>query len=102
MHRGSSIEGFTVENITPQGEEHPRHWSTGDTVKVRSETADNWRDAHALIQWGQKLLLVVPKGIIHPDGTRQTRSSLKANAEPGADHRSLDGPDYEVREHHRG
>jgi hypothetical protein len=54
MHRGSSIEGFTVENITPQGEEHPRDWSTGDIVKVRSETADNWRDAHALIQWGTK------------------------------------------------
>jgi hypothetical protein len=58
---------------------------------MRSKTADNWRDAYVLIQRGQKLLLVIPEGMIHPDGTRQTQLSLIANAEPGACHRSLDG-----------
>jgi hypothetical protein len=86
-----------VENIAPQQEDHPRRWSTGDIVKVRSKTADNWRDAYVLIQRGQKLLLVIPEGMIHPDGTRQTRLSLVADAERGDYHRSLDGTDYEVR-----
>jgi hypothetical protein len=86
-----------VENFAPQREDHPRHWSTGDIVKVRSKMADSWRDAYVLIQRGQKLLLVIPEGMIHPDGTRQTRLSLVANGEPGAYHRSNDGADYEVR-----
>jgi len=95
-----------VENIAPQREDHPRHWSTGDIVKVRSKAADNWRDAYVLIQRGQKLLLVIPEGMIHPDGARQTRLSLIANGEPGGYHRSHDGADYEVRpspcERHHG
>jgi hypothetical protein len=95
-----------VENIAPQREDHPRHWSTGDIVKVRSKTADNWRDAYVLIQRGQKLLLVIPEGMIHPDGARQTRLSLIANGEPGVYHHSHDGADYEVRpfpcERHHG
>ena len=86
-----------MENTPHQQEDHPRHWSTGEIVKVRSKTADNWRDAYVLVQRGQKLLLVIPEGVVHPDGTRQTRLSLIANAEPGAYHHSLDGPDYEVR-----
>jgi hypothetical protein len=86
-----------VENIALQQEDHPRHWSTGEIVKVRPKTADNWRAAYVLNQRGQKLLLVIPKGIIHPDGSRETRLSLIANADPGAYHRSLDGADYEVR-----
>jgi hypothetical protein len=95
-----------VENIAPQREDHPRHSSTGDLVKVRSKTADNWRDAYVLIQRGQKLLLVIPEGMIHPDGARQTRLSLIANGEPGVYHHSHDGADYEVRpfpcERHHG
>jgi hypothetical protein len=86
-----------VESIAPQQEDHPRHWSTGDIVKVRSKTAASWLNAYVLSQRGQKLLLVTPEGMIHPDGTRQTRLSLIANAEPGAYRRSLDGADYEVR-----
>jgi hypothetical protein len=39
-----------VENIAPQREDHPRHWSTGDIVKVRSKTADNWRDSYVVIE----------------------------------------------------
>jgi hypothetical protein len=95
-----------VENIASQREDDARHRSTGDIVKVRSKTADNWRDAYVLIQRGQKLLLVIPEGMIHPDGTWQTRLSLIANGEPGAYHRSHDGADYEVRpspcERHHG
>ena len=95
-----------MENIASQREDHPRHWSTGDLVKVRSKTADNWRDAYVLIQRGQKLLLVIPEGMIHPDGARQTRLSLIANGEPGVYHHSHDGADYEVRpfpcERHHG
>ena len=86
-----------MENTTLQNEEHPRHWSTGDIVRVRSKTADNWRDAYVRIQRGQKLLLVIPEGIMHPDGSRETRLSLIAKTEPGAYHRSFDGADYEVR-----
>ena len=86
-----------MENIAPQQEDHPRHWSTGDIVKVRSKTADSWLNAYVLTQRGQKLLLVIPEGMIHPDGTRQTRLSLIANAEPGAYHHSLDGAEYDVR-----
>jgi hypothetical protein len=73
-----------VENIASQREDDARHWSTGDIVKVRSKTADNWRDAYVLIQRGQKLLLVIPEGMIYPDGTRQTRLSLipMGNPEP--------------------
>ena len=86
-----------MENNAPQREDHSRHWSTGDIVKVRSKTADNWRDAYVLIQRGQKLLPVIPEGMIHPDGTRQTRLSLIGNGEPGVYHRSNDGAVYEVR-----
>ena len=66
-------------------------------MKVRSKTADDWRDAYVLIQRGRNLLLVIPEGMIHSDGTRQTRLSLIAEEEPGAYHRSLDGVDYEVK-----
>jgi hypothetical protein len=66
-------------------------------VKVRSKTADNWHHAYVLIQRGHNLLLVIPEGMILPDGTRHTRLSLIAENEPGAYHRSLDGVDYEVR-----
>jgi hypothetical protein len=66
-------------------------------VKVRSKTADIWRDAYVLIQRGRNLLLVIPEGMIHPDGTRRTRLSLIAEKEPGAYQCSPDGADYEVR-----
>jgi hypothetical protein len=49
-----------------------------------------------MIQRGRNLLLVIPEGLIYPDGTRHTRLSLIAE-ETGAYHRSLDGADYEVR-----
>lgn len=84
-------------NMAHQHEDHTLHWSRGDIVKVRSKTADNWRDAYVVIQRGRNLLLVIPEGVIHPDGTRHTRLSLIAEEEPGAYHRSLDGADYEVR-----
>ena len=74
-----------------QREDRTPHWSKGDLVKVRSETADDWRDAYVLIQRGRNLLLVIPEGMIHSDGTRHTRLSLIAEEEPGAYHRSLDG-----------
>jgi hypothetical protein len=74
-----------VGNMPPQRKDNTPHWSRGDLVKVRSKTADDWRDA---------------EGMIHPGGTRQTRLSLIAEEEPGAYHRSLDGADYEVRHHH--
>ena len=66
-------------------------------MKVRSKTAEDWRDAYVMNQRGRNLLLVIPEGMIYPDGTRQTRLSLIAEEEPGAYHRSLDGADYEVR-----
>jgi hypothetical protein len=66
-------------------------------VKVRSKTADDWCDAYVLIQRGHNLLLVIPEGMVHPGGTRETRLSLIAEEEPGAYHRSHDGADYEVR-----
>ena len=80
-----------------QREDRTPHWSKGDLVKVRSETPDDWRDAYVLIQRGRNLLLVIPEGMIHPDGTRHTHLSLIAEEEPGAYRRSLDGVDYEVR-----
>jgi hypothetical protein len=86
-----------VGNMAHQHEDHTLHWSRGDIVKVRSKTADNWRDAYVVIQRGRNLLLVIPEGVIPPDGTRHTRLSLIAEEEPGAYHRSLDGADYEVR-----
>ena len=67
---------------------------------MRSKTADDWHDAYVLIQRGRNLLLVIQEG--HPCGTRQTRLSLIAEEESGAYCRSLDGTDYEVREHHHG
>jgi len=87
----------TVGNMAAQREERTAQWSRGDLVKVRSKSADRWRDAYVLIQRGRNLLLVIPEGMIHPDGTRHTRLSLIAEEEPGAYHRSLDGADYEVR-----
>jgi hypothetical protein len=86
-----------VENIAPQREDNTPHWSRGDLVKVRSKTADDWRHAYVLIQRGRNLLLVIPEGMIHPDGSRHTRLSLIAEEEPGAYHRSLYGAHYEVR-----
>ena len=55
-----------MESIAPQQEDHPRHWSTGDIVKVRSKTPDSWLNAYVLSQRGQKLLLVTPEGMITP------------------------------------
>jgi hypothetical protein len=66
-------------------------------VKVRSKTADDRRDAYALIQRGRNLLPVIPEGIMHPVGPQQTRLSLVAEEEPGDYRRSHDGADYEVR-----
>jgi hypothetical protein len=89
-----------VETMVPQREDHTPHWSKGDLVKVRPKTTDNWRNAYVLIQRGSNLLLVIPEGMIEPDGTRHTRLSLIAENEPGAYHRSLNGADYEVRPSH--
>jgi hypothetical protein len=86
-----------VRNMAPQREDRTPHWSRGDLVKVRSKTAEDWRDAYVLIQRGRNLLLVIPEGMIYSDGAQQTRLSLMAEEEPGAYHRSLDGADYEVR-----
>jgi hypothetical protein len=86
-----------VGNIAPQHEDETPHWSRGDLVKVRSKTADNWRDAYVLIQRGRNLLLVIPEGMIYADGVRRIRLSLIAEGQTGAYHRSLDGVDYEVR-----
>jgi hypothetical protein len=86
-----------VGNMAAQRENCTAHWSRGDLVKVRSKTAVGWRDAYVLMQRGPNLLLVIPEGMIHPDGTRHTRLSLIAEGAPGAYHRSLDGADYEVR-----
>jgi hypothetical protein len=86
-----------VGNKPPQREDNTQHWSRGDLVKVRPKTADDWHDAYVLIQRGRNLLLVIPEGMIHPGGTRQTRLSLIAEEEPGTYHRALDGADYEVR-----
>ena len=66
-------------------------------MKVRSKTADSWRDAYVLIQRGRNLLLVIPEGMIYPDGIRRSRLSLIAEEEAGAYHRSMDGADYEVK-----
>jgi hypothetical protein len=85
-----------VGNNPPQREDNTPHWSRGDLVKVRSKTAGDWRHVYVLIQRGRNLLLLIPEGMIHPDGTRHTRLSLIAG-ETGAYHRSLDGADYEVR-----
>jgi hypothetical protein len=85
-----------------QQEDQTPHWSRGDLVKVRSKTTDNWRDAYVLIQRGRNLLLVIPEGMIYPDGIRRTRLSLIAEEETGAYHRSMDGADYEVRPLSRG
>jgi hypothetical protein len=86
-----------VRNMAPQRENRTPHWSRGDLVKVRSKTADDWRDAYVLIQRGRNLLLVIPEGMNHPDGSQHRRLSLIAEEEPGAYHRSLDGADYEVK-----
>ncbi len=83
-------------NMAAKPEDRTAHWSRGDLVKVRAKSADHWRDAYVLIQHGRNLLLVIPEGMIHPDGTRHTRLSLIAEEEPGAYHRSLNGADYEV------
>jgi len=91
-----------VANMALQQEDQTPHWSRGDLVKVRSKTADNWRDAYVLIQRGRNLLLVIPEGVIYPDGIRRTRLSLIAEEEAGAYHRSMDGADYEVRPSRRG
>jgi hypothetical protein len=74
----------------------PPHWSRGDLVKVRSTAADTWRSAYVMIQRGPNLLLVIPEGMIHPDGTRHTRLSLIAEKKPGVYRGSLDGSAYEV------
>jgi hypothetical protein len=86
-----------VGNMAAQRENRTAHWSRGDLVKVRSKKVVGWRDAYVLMQRGRNLLLVIPEGMIHPGGTRQTRLSLIAEEVPGAYHRSLDGADYEVR-----
>jgi hypothetical protein len=88
--------------MASQQEDQTPHWSRGDLVKVRSKTADNWRDAYVLIQRGRNLLLVIPEGVIYPDGIRRTCLSLIAEEEAGAYHRSMDGADYEVRPSRRG
>jgi hypothetical protein len=67
-----------------------------DLVKVRSTAADTWRSAYVMIQRGPNLLLVIPEGMIHPDGTRHTRLSLIAEKKPGVYRGSLDGSAYEV------
>jgi hypothetical protein len=59
-----------VENMAPQRENRTPHWLKDDLVKVHSKTAVDWRDAYVLIQWGRNLLLVIPEGLIHSDGTR--------------------------------
>ena len=66
-------------------------------MKVRSKTADKWRDAYVAVQRGRNLLLVIPEGMILPDRTRHTRLSLIAEEEAGAYHHFLDGADYEVK-----
>jgi hypothetical protein len=71
-----------VGNMAHQREDHTLHWSKGDLVKVRSKTADNRRDAYMVIERERNLWLVVPEGMIHPDGTRHARSSLIAEEEP--------------------
>jgi hypothetical protein len=38
----------------------------GDLVKLRSRTADAWRDAYVLLQWRLNLLLVIPEGMLRP------------------------------------
>jgi hypothetical protein len=91
-----------MKSMRSPREDNTQHWTRGDFVKVRSKAADDWCDAYVLIQRGRNLLLVIPEGMIHPCGTRQTRLSLIAKEEPGAYCRSLDGTDYEVRKHHHG
>ena len=71
-------------NMAHQRDDHTLHWLKGDLVKVRSKTADSWRDAYVVIQRGRNLLLVIPEGMIQPDGTRHTRLSLIAEQEPGS------------------
>jgi hypothetical protein len=85
-----------MENLAFQREDLTPHWSRGELVKVRLKTAENWRDAYVLTQRRRNLLLVIPEGMIYPDGIRRTRLSLVAENEPGAYHRLLDGADYEV------
>ena len=86
-----------MKSMRSPREDNTQHWTRGDFVKVRPKAADDWRDAYVLIQRGRNLLLVIPEGMIHPDGTQQTRLSLIAEEERGAYQRSLDGADYEVR-----
>jgi hypothetical protein len=80
-----------------QREDRTLHWSKGDIVKVRLKKTDNWRNAYVVVQRGRNLLLVIPEGMIFPDGTRHTRLSLIAEEEAGAYHHFLDGADYEVK-----
>jgi hypothetical protein len=89
-----------VRKMAAQREDRNAHWSRGDLVKVRSKTAHHWRDAYVLIQRGRNLLLVIPEGMIHSDGIRQTRLSLIAEEQPGAYHRSLDGRTTKSDRHH--
>jgi hypothetical protein len=86
----------SMEKLALQREDVTPHWSRGELVKVRSKTAENWRDAYVLTQRGRNLLLVIPEGMIYPDGRQRTRLSLVAEDEPGVYHRPLDGADFEV------
>ena len=71
-------------NMAHQRDDHTLHWLKGDLVKVRSKMADSWRDAYVAVQRGRNLSLVIPEGMIQPDGTRHTRLSLIAEQEPGS------------------
>jgi hypothetical protein len=72
-----------VGNMAHQREDHTLHWSKGDLVKVRSKTADNWRDGYLVIQRGRNLLLVIPEGMIHPDGIRHSRLPVVPHSRGG-------------------
>jgi hypothetical protein len=93
---GNGTGDHIMETLTLQREDLKPHWSRGELVKVRSKTAENWRDAYVLTQRGRNLLLVIPEGMIYPDGSQRTRLSLVAEDEPGVYHRLLDGADFEV------
>jgi len=81
----------------PYDQNPPPQWSRGDLVKVRLKMIDIWRDAFVLIQRRRNLLLVIPEGMIGPDGTRHTRLPLIAEKEPRTYRHSLNGVDDEVK-----
>ena len=69
-------------------------------MKVRSKTADDWRDAYLLTQQGRNLLLVIPEGMIYPGGTRRSRLSLIVEQEPEAYHAPSMGRTTKSDHHH--